>query len=264
MVKKKKNNPDISIVIIAKNEEKMIVGAIKSSLWAKEIIVLDTGSTDKTTKIAKDMGAKIVSMPTEGLSFADWRTAAIAEVCTNWIYYLDCDERFTKTVKEEILEIVRNKPENKLVCYAVPRANYYLGKRVKRGGSWPDYVKRLLYKPALKKWTGRLHEEPVYDGKLAHLKNPIEHFTHKNITSMVQKTIKWSVVEAELLFNAGHPPVVWWRFIRMMFTKAWERIVKQQAWRDGTVGWINSIFEMFNTFIIYARLWEIQQVKKKK
>ena len=262
MIKRMKNISKLSVIIIAKNEQEMISGAIKSSLWADQVVVLDTGSIDETIKIAKKMGAKVISEPTSGLSFADWRTAAIKESDFDWIFYLDCDERFTTSVKKEILDIISKKSEGKVVCYAVPRANYYLGKRVRRGGAWPDYVKRLFYKPALKKWKGRLHEEPIYEGELAHLENPIEHFTHKDISSMVKKTIKWSGIEAELLLKAGHPPVVWWRFIRMMLTKGWERIVVQQAWKDGTVGWINSLFEVFNTFIIYARLWELQQKKR--
>ena len=81
---------------------------------------------------------------------------------------------------------------------------------------------------------------------------------------MLQKTIKWTDLEAKLLYQNQHPPVYWWRFPRMMFTKFWERAIKEKMYKDGTVGWISIIFEMFNTFIIYARLWELQQEPKKK
>jgi glycosyltransferase involved in cell wall biosynthesis len=264
MDKNNKKNYKVSVAIIAKNEEGMIGEGIKSSLWADEVVVLDTGSTDKTAIISKRLGAKVYKMATEGLTFADWRTELIKKAQFDWIFYLDSDERFTKGSEKEIREIINTKGEIKTTHYAVARENYYLGKRVHWGGSWPDYVIRLFYKPALKKWTKKLHEEPICTGEIGYLKAPIKHFTHKDITSMVEKTIKWSGIEAELLFKANHPPVVWWRFLRMMVTKAWERLVKQQAWRDGTVGWINSIFEVFNTFIIYARLWEMQQESKRK
>lgn len=264
MNRKSKKREQISVAIIAKNEEKNIGKAIKSAFWADEIVVLDTGSTDDTVKIAKKMEAKVVKMDAQGLGFAQWRTALIKKTSHNWIFYLDCDEKFTKGSVTELKQILSGQKKQKITHYAVPRQNYYLGKKVRWGGSWPDYVPRLFYKPSLKKWTKRLHEEPVCEGKLGYLRFPIEHFTHKDITSMVEKTIKWSSIEAELLFKADHPPVVWWRFLRMMFTKGWERLVKQQAWRDGTVGWINSIFEVFNTFIIYARLWEMQQSSNKK
>ena len=262
--KPKMNKMKLSVAIIAKNEESMIKSAIRSCDWADEVVVLDTGSTDKTKDVAKKMGAEVYEMVTQGLTFADWRTELIKKTKFNWIFYLDSDERFTRGCEKEIRKIIKTKKKPRTTHYAVARENYYLGRRVRWGGSWPDYVIRLFYKPTLKKWTKKLHEEPICKGEIGYLKTPIEHFTHKDITSMVEKTIKWSGIEANLLFNANHPPVVWWRFLRMMATKAWKRLVKQQAWRDGTVGWINSVFEVFNTFIIYARLWEMQQKDSKK
>jgi hypothetical protein len=76
---------------------------------------------------------------------------------------------------------------------------------------------------------------------------------------MLIKSISWTDTEAKMLLAVNHPPVVWWRILRMMFTKIWERLIRQQMWRDGTVGWISAIFESFDTFMIYARLWELQQ-----
>ncbi len=75
---------------------------------------------------------------------------------------------------------------------------------------------------------------------------------------MLEKTLVWTDMEAQALFDAQHPPVFWWRFPRMMLTKTWQRLIKEQMWRDGTVGWISVIFESFDTFIIYAKLWEKQ------
>jgi hypothetical protein len=70
-------------------------------------------------------------------------------------------------------------------------------------------------------------------------------------------------MEAQALFQNNHPPVVWWRFIRMMLTKIWQRLIVQRMWQDGVVGWISVIFETFDTFLIYARLWELQQKQNK-
>lgn len=253
----------LSVVIIAKNEEKLIKDAIKSAKFADEVLVLDTGSDDETVAAAREMGAKVIAAPSKNLAFAHWRTEAIKKTKGDWIFYLDADERITPELKSEILRIVKHLPKKGVVAYAVPRENYYLGRRVRWGGSWPDYVKRLFWKRALKKWSGKLHEEPVFKGELKTLKTPLRHYTHRNLISMLAKTIKWTGIEARLLYESSHPPVRWWRILRMMATKFWERIVRQQAWRDGTVGWINSIFEVFNTFIIYARLWEIQQKNRK-
>ncbi len=249
----------LSVVVIAHNEEELIGEAIKSAKFADEVIVyLGLRATDKTEQIAKKLGAKVV--PQKGKSFDQWRTNVIKETTGEWIFYLDADERFTPEIAKEIRKIVSKNGEE-ISTYAAPRANYYLGKRVKHGGSWPDYVERLFLKKNLVKWESELHERPIYKGSLGYLKKPIIHLTHRDLASMVEKTIKWSKIEADLLFEANHPKVVAWRILRMMFTKFWERIVKQGAWRDGTAGWINALFEVFNTFIIYARLWEKQQKK---
>jgi len=142
--------------------------------------------------------------------------------------------------------------------FAIPRANHFLGQRVKYGGTYPDYVIRLYKKPNIKKWVGSLHEKAVVSGNLGYLKNDLLHFTHTDITSMLQKSIIWTQTEAQALYDNNHPPIYWWRFPRMMLNKLWQRLIKQQMYKDGIVGWISAIFETFNTFIIYARLWEIQ------
>jgi len=253
------------VVIIARNEEGLIKDAIKSAKFADEVLVVDTGSIDKTVEVAKKLGARVVKMPTENLTFARWRTAAIKEARGDWIFYLDADERITHALKKEILKIIHQPlPITHyplIVAYAVPRENYYLGRRVRWGGAWPDYVKRFFWKKSLKKWSGRLHEEPVFRGKLGHLKNSIRHYTHRDLTSMLTKTIEWSKLEAKELYRVNHPPVTWWRILRIMTTELWQRGVKKQGFRDGTVGVIEVIFQIFSRFITYARLWELQQAK---
>ncbi len=251
----------LSVIIIAKNEEKLIGDAIRSAKFADEVIVIDTGSSDKTPLIAKKLGARVIKMPSQKLAFAHWRTEAIKKAKGAWIFYLDADERITPKLRNAILKIIKQPPEKNVVAYAVPRKNYYLGRRVRWGGSWPDYVKRLFWKEALKKWSGKLHEEPVFEGKLEILPAPLKHYTHRDLTSMVAKTIAWSRLEAEELYRAHHPPVTWWRILRIMLTELWQRGIKQQGFRDGTVGVIEVIFQMFSRFVTYARLWEKQNSK---
>ncbi len=247
---------NLSIIIITKNEEEMIEGAINSVKFADQIIVADGGSEDKTLKIAKESGAETVSINQEKVNFAKWRNQALEHAKHDWVFFLDADERATKKLKLKLKEVINKKM--KFSAYALPRENYFLGKRVSHGGSWPDYVIRLFYKPDFIQWEGKLHEQPKFKGRLKHLKTPLRHYTHRDLTLMLKKTTKWTKSEAKLLYQSGHPPVVWWRILRMMITKFCQRVIKQGAWKDGTVGWINAIFEVFNTFIIYARLWEMQ------
>ncbi len=254
-----KNN--ISIIILAGNEEQVIKDCLLSCRWADQIILVAANSTDQTKTIAQKTIKNINIVETNdeyNKNFSKWRNLGYQAATKPWHLYIDSDERIPFNLKQEIL-IITNQADAK-PYYVIPRANHYLGHRVRHGGSYPDYVKRLYQASSYSGWTGQLHEQPVLKqpDNFGYLKNDLLHFTHRDLSSMLKKTIVWTDLEAEALYKSGHPPVVWWRFPRMMLTKLWERLIKQSMWRDGVVGWISVIFEMFNTFIIYARLWEKQ------
>ncbi len=257
---------NLSIIILAGNEEQMIVDCLKSCNWVSEIILVAANSTDNTVNLARKTVKSIQIVKTKdqyNKNFSKWRNLGYQNVTKDWLLYIDADERITPELKKEIIKKINIK-NNPISHYAIPRANYYLGKRVKYGGSYPDYVKRLYYRDYFEGYKGVLHEEPIVKGPLEHLKSDLIHYTHRDLTSMVNKTLVWTDMEAQALFQNNHPPVVWWRFIRMMLTKSWERLIVQKMWRDGTVGWISVLFETFDTFLIYARLWEIQQKQNKQ
>lgn len=252
----------LSVVILAGNEQEVIRDCLKSAAFADEIIVVLANSSDDTKKIIKSLKIPLKIIETQdeyNRNFSKWRNLGLKAATCDWLLYLDADERISPKLKAEILSTINTTHTSKLFnYYVIPRANHYLGKRVHYGGSYPDYVKRLYYRADFSGYQGYLHEEPVVTGPPGYLTEDLLHYTHRNLTSMIQKTLIWTDMEAEALYRSKHPPVVWWRFIRMMFTKFWERFVRQQMWRDGTVGFISVIFEMFDTFIIYARLWEKQ------
>lgn len=249
----------LTIIIIARNEEEVIKDCLASIKWADEIILLDTGSTDQTPALAQKAGARVIKLQFKGFDFSGWRNRGLKEAQGDWLFYLDADERITPLLKEEILKTINQKPQKN--AFAIPRRNFYLGQEMHHGGAWPDYVKRLFKKDNLERWTGQLHEEPVFQGELGHLQEPLIHFTHRDLTSMTQKTIHWSKIEARLLFEAHHPPVTWWRVFKIMALEFWQRGIKRQGWRDGTVGVIEIIFQMFSRAITYVCLWELQNQK---
>lgn len=249
----------LSIIVLAGNEAEMIKDCLNSASFTDEIILVLANSSDDTEKIAKSLKLpiKIVKTYDEyNRNFSKWRNLGYKASSGEWIMYLDADERISPDLKNEIISTINS--THLLNYYAIPRANHFLGKRVRYGGSYPDYVKRLYNKKYFSGYRGYLHEEPIIKGEIGYLKNDLLHYTHRNLNSMLQKTLVWTDMEAEALFKSGHPPVYWWRFPRMMLTKVWQRLIKEQMWRDGIVGWISVIFESFDTFIIYAKLWEKQ------
>ena len=255
----------LSIIILAGNEKDVIADCIKSCNFSGEVILVLCNCSDTTPIIAKKIlpSIKIYRYPNNVIDFSSWRNFALKKSTKKWVLFVDSDERITLNLKKEILEKI-NDPHQIHTNFDIPRANYFLGKRVRHGNTYPDYVKRLFHRDFFQGYKGVLHEQPIITGNIGYIDTDIIHYTHRDLTSMVNKTLVWTDTEAQALFKSGHPPVVWWRFIRMMLTKAWERLIQQQMWRDGEVGWVSAIFEVFNTFLIYARLWELQQKQNQK
>lgn len=248
----------LSAIVITKNEEKMIGDCLKSLAFADEIIVVDTGNTDQTNAIAKSHGAKIVT--SSGDDYSKFRNDGLKHAVGDWILFVDADERVTPELNAEILTVIHHEP----AVYQIPRTNFYLGKELKYGGWGNDKVIRLFHKSLLEGYVNQLHEQPKFHHQLQTMNHKLTHYSHRGLTSMLNKTMDFTKYEAKLRFDAHHPPVVPWRIFRIMFTEFWLRFVKLQAWRDGPIGIIDGLFQVYNSFVIYARLWELQQAQIKK
>lgn len=252
-------SPKISIIVLAGNEAEVIEDCLKSCNFTDELIVVLANSTDSTKDIIRDLfpETKIIETSDEyNKNFSKWRNLGLANATGDWVLYVDADERLSPALTAEIKSILQNPGQHSY--FVLPRQNYFLGQRVKHGGTYPDYVKRLFKKDKLEGYRGILHEEPNVIGSFGYLTGDLIHLTHRYLESMTDKTLSWTGMEAQTLFDSHHPPVFWWRFPRMFFWKFWRRFIKERSFLDGTVGWISTIFESFDTFIIYARLWELQ------
>lgn len=242
----------LSIIILTRNVADEVVPAIKTSQFASEILIVDTGSTDNTIDICRKLGTKIVH--STGDSFAKWRNVGAKEAKGEWLLYVDSDERIPVKLANEIQETIAN-PKHE--AYTISRYEIFLGKHL---GHWGDpRVLRLIKKSTLKRWEGKLHEQPKIDGTIGDLRHQMVHLSHKNIDEKIHNTLLWSKMEAKMLLDAGHPKMSGWRFIRIMLTEFWYRAIKQGLWKDGTEGWIEIIYQMFSKFITYERLWESQR-----
>lgn len=247
----------LTSIVITKNEEQMIGDCLLSLKFSDEIIVVDTGNTDKTNEIATSHKAKIVK--SGGKDYSQFRNAGLKAAKGDWVLYVDADERVTPLLRSEIAKKLKSGTAS---AYAIPRQNIYLGKEMHYGGWSNDYVIRLFQKSKLSRWVHPLHEEPEYEGELGRLENKLVHISHRDLTSMLNKTLDYTTHESDLRLQASHPPVVTWRIARVMFTEFWLRFIKLSAWRDGAEGIIDGLFQVFNSFVIYTRLWEMQVLKK--
>lgn len=245
----------VGVVIIAKNEEKNIVDCLKSVSWADEIIVVDDGSTDRTKEISKKFGALVFDFQSN--DFSQRRNFGTTKISSSWVLHIDADERVISGLKEELLDIVENDGYGH-THFAIPRKNYVFGKEMRYCGLWPDYVIRFFKKESFVSWRGQLHEQPIVKGSLGYTSNFFIHIKHDNLFDIVKKTNSWSKIEAELMFNAGHPLMNIPRFITAVFREFWLRLVIQKAFLDGLEGVIYGIYQVYSRFLSYAKLWEMQ------
>lgn len=249
----------ISAIILTKNEEKRLPDCLQSLSFCEEIIVVDSGSTDGTVALAQKHKAAVY----QDLSadFAAKRNLGLQKATKEWVLYVDADERISDTLKENILFHLSPKEHlladaKPVVAYAVQRKNFYLGNH-----AWPqiERMERLFEKKALKGWKGSLHESPEVEGEIGELEGYLIHYSHQDLTDMVNKTNLWSNTEAALRMQAKHPPMAWWRFPRVMLGAFFNSYIKQRGFMAGTAGLVESMYQAYSMFITYAKLWELQQ-----
>lgn len=246
----------LSVIVITKNEEKNIEDCLKSLRdWVDEIIIIDSFSTDKTKVLAKKFGVKIFECKAD--DFAERRQMGLVKANNQWLLYVDADERVSEKLKKEIIGKIRL-PYN-FVAFMIPRLNIFFGQPMKYEGWYPDYQTRLFKKEKLKHWFGRIHESVKVDGEVGILKNNMIHLSHLSITKGFEKSVKWTQIEAELMFQAHHPSITLFHFIKTTFMEFFERVFLKKGIKEGNIGWLEGIIQAFNKFLIYSQLWEKQQ-----
>src|SRR6185437_9323495 len=177
----------ISAVILTKNAENLIADCIDSVSFCDEIIIIDDYSTDRTAELAKHLGASVFPYSSE--SFAKKRNLGLSKAKGRWILYLDADQRISPELAEAIKAVLERKKDI-YTAYRLQRKNFYLG-----NNEWPtiEKLERFFKKSKLEEWYGDLHESPRVNGDIGDIEEGvIKHYTHRDLTSMLEKTIQWS------------------------------------------------------------------------
>jgi glycosyltransferase involved in cell wall biosynthesis len=242
-------NEKLSIIILTNNSALSLHHALDSASFADELVVIDDTSTDNSKEIAEKAGAKVVEYT--NTSFAKKRNYGLKRANNEWVLYLDADEVIPDALRKEIRKIINDGIPG---VFKVVRENYFLGSRM-----YPDSVERLFHRSKLKEWVGEVHETAIYEGEAQVLKNPLKHYTHTDITSMLAKTNEWSEIEADLRIKANHPPVQWWRLVRMAVSTGWYQFVSLRLLKYGRAGLFEGYFQIVDKLIMYTKLWERQQ-----
>lgn len=246
----------LSVIVITKNEEDRIKACLESVKWADELIVMDNASKDSTLEIAKKYTDKIYKIDLE--DFAKWRNEAMQKATSEWVLFIDPDERVLEPLRKEIEAMISF---NNFSAYAISRRNIVFGKEIKYGPFWPDWVIRLLKKSDFETWVGKIHEYPKFKGKLGYSKNSLLHLTHRDVDQIVIKSLEWSKIDAKLRLDSGHPKMTGLRFLRIFLTEVFNQGILRKGFFNGTEGIMDSILQVFSFYITYIRLWQLQESK---
>lgn len=232
----------------------MIRGCLETVKWCDEVLVIDTGSTDKTIELAEQAGARVISF--QHHSFARIRQEGLKHAKHDWIFYLDADERVTPTLAKEIMVHAETGDAQVL---RLQRTNYFFGSELKHGGWGHDFVERVFARDHLQGWKGEIHESPDYTGTLLTLNTPLVHFSHRDTISGLAKTIRWTPLEAHALYQAQIPPVGLRTILRKGSMEFVRRAILKKGYRDGSVGLVEAVIQAINRMLVYIQVWELQQ-----
>jgi len=208
------SNNTLSVVIITQNEEHFIGKAIKSASFADEVLVLDSGSTDRTIEIAKGMGARVEHR--NWLGFGRQKNAAIDLAHNNWVFVLDSDEQITGELADELKKTLDNPPHD---GFFVARLNKFFGKNIKTCGLYPDYSVRLFDKTKARFNDVEVHESVQLKSQAGYLSCHMLHNAYKDIDEFIAKQNRYSSLHSSKknLLKALLNP--YWTFFNLYIVK---------------------------------------------
>ena len=264
----------ISAVLITLNEERRLPRALASlsaaHAVADEILVVDSGSTDRTREIAEAHGARVISHPWEG--YARQKNFAAEQAKHPWILSLDADEVVTPELAAELREIKTQGP-GEAAGFRMPRLASYRGRWIRHSGWYPDHKLRL-YDRRRARWVGDyVHESVHVDGPSANirtLRGDLQHFTCDSLAEHFRTTDRYTSLAAqEACAQGGRPGGKWIlpRAVAMTVVappwKFFETYFLRQGFRDGLSGLIIAGMAGFYVFWKYAKLCELLRARER-
>ena len=189
----------ISAAIITFNEERNVARVIESLRCCDEILVLDSGSNDRTVEIASNLGARVVEASWHG--YAAQKNIAAELAAHDWVLSLDADESLSEALEAEIWQIKKTGPQ--FDGYTVPRLAQYLGRWILHSGWHPDRKVRLFDRRKAR-WVGEfVHESVTVNGRVGHLKSNLLHFTCSSLSEHLRSIDKYTTLAAQEIVARG-------------------------------------------------------------
>ena len=261
--------PLLSVAIITLNEELNLSRTLASIRWADEIIVVDSGSTDRTVEIARSFGARVIERPWPG--FAAQKNFALAQCTGDWVLSLDADEELSPDLQREVRTLLASNPPAD--AFRLKRRNLFLGRWIRHGGFYPDAKLRLFRRsaagPAL---PPRFSERPVHEtmpfaGATQTLDHDLIHHAYPTLSGYLEHMNRYSTLGAEVLVGKGRVSLSFPAFFLHIFyvpqlTFCWNYFVRL-GFLDGREGLLLHLYQAAYTSWKYAKAWELARGTKR-
>ncbi|HYO81394.1 MAG TPA: glycosyltransferase family 2 protein [Bryobacteraceae bacterium] len=238
----------ITATIITFNEERNIARAIESLRCCDEIVVVDSGSTDRTAEIARKLGACVHESQWPG--YARQKNYAAQQAQHDWILSIDADEALSEALEGEIWQIRKNGPT--FDAYTMPRMAQYLGRWIRHSGWYPDRKVRLYHRERAR-WVGEfVHESVEVKGRIGHLQSDLLHFTCDSLSEHLKTLDRYTTLAAQQLVSQGTRPAMRHLLFSPLWTFFRTRVLKR-AYLDGAEGlsiaWMGALYN----YVKYAK-----------
>jgi glycosyltransferase involved in cell wall biosynthesis len=252
----------LSVAIITMNEEANLARTLASVQFADEVIVLDSGSTDRTLEIARSFDAKIYFEQWKG--FASQKNSAIEKCVGTWILSLDADEELTFQLQQEIRHLLAHNPSAD--AYMIKRRNLFLNRWMRYGGYYPDPKLRLFrrhsanFAPPARFTERPVHETIAFEGNLETLNNDLVHHAYPTIESYIEHMDRYSTLGAQIVVAKGKTSRSWFGFyynilVIPFFTFFWNYIFRL-GFLDGREGFLLHFYHSTYTSWKYSKAWQ--------
>jgi glycosyltransferase involved in cell wall biosynthesis len=264
----------LSVAIIAKDEERHIGAALASvaGLPGEVIVLLDRRTSDRTAAIGREYGARVVVEPWRG--FAAQRNRALELCAGNWVLFLDADERVTPELRDEIRQVIGNRPQAtdqqlSVACrlspvayagYWIPRHNQFFGATLRGGGWYPDHQLRLLRRGRARYDESQLvHEFAQLDGPAGYLDQHLLHLNIERLDELWRKQTSYAIQEAQALYRSGRR-ARWRNFVGAPLREFVRRYLALGGYRDGPIGLLMCATLAYFEWVKFAHLKGLERV----
>lgn len=241
----------ISAVVITRNEENRLAACLESISFAAEIVVVDSGSTDKTVEIALQYGARVFQQ--EWLGFGRQKQFAVSCAAHDWVLCLDADERVGAELRASIEGAMRNPVFG---AYRFPRRNRFMGRWLFHGEGYPDWSLRLFHRAHARWSEDAVHEKVLVDATVGALSGDLLHESEETLESYLAKQNRYTTLQAKALHDQGKRAG-----IGKLLASPLLRFVKfylvRRGFLDGLPGLVHIAIGCFNSFAKYAKLREL-------